>query len=156
MKWVWSLCQRLWGDIPDSYKIDGVNFDAESDNNIYEREQIRKRLLGEWLADVSAHRVDRECKMSKFNKCKDSHLNSIFSLLTANRLLDACRLAADSHDYRLAMLLAQTSGGSQIFRDMIRKQIKEWMASGVIKSRSFHLFLLRLYLRFLIHRQTST
>ena len=131
MKWVWSLCQRLWGDIPDCYKIDTASFD--SDNNVYEREQIRKRLLGEWLADVSGHRVERECKMSKFNKSKDNYLNSIFSMLTANRVLEACRLAADSHDYRLAMLLAQSSGGSGMFRDMIRKQIREWMASGVIR-----------------------
>ncbi len=131
MKWVWSLCERLWGDIPDSYKIDAASFDTESDSGLYEREQVRKRLLGEWLADVSAHRVERECKMSKFNKSKDNHLSSIFSMLTANRVLDACRLAADSRDYRLAMLLAQASGGSATFRDMVRKQIREWMTSGV-------------------------
>ena len=64
MKSVWSLCQNLWGDIPDSYKIDSIN---QTENN-YEIEQIRKRLLSEWLTEVSAHRVERQCKMYKFNK----------------------------------------------------------------------------------------
>jgi hypothetical protein len=64
MKSVWSLCQNLWGDIPDSYKIDSINPTISN----YEIEQIRKRLLSEWLTEVSAHRVERQCKMHKFNK----------------------------------------------------------------------------------------
>lgn len=63
-------------------------------------------------------------------KNKDSHLNSIFSLLTGNRLLEACKLAAECHDYRLAMLLAQSSGGNEKFRTMVKKQIDEWLNSG--------------------------
>lgn len=130
MKSVWSLCQNLWGDIPENYKINPTN---ESPKNNYENEQIRKRLLSEWLADVSAHRIERECKMYKFHKNKDNHMNSIFSMLTGNRLLDACKLATDCQDYRLALLLAQSSGGNETFRNMIKKQIKEWLISGTDK-----------------------
>lgn len=67
MKYVWSLCQNLWGDIPDAYKIDPNTLTCSD----YELEQIRKRLLSEWLADVSAHRVERQCKLHKFNKVKN-------------------------------------------------------------------------------------
>ena len=71
MKSVWSLCQNLWGDIPDNYKIERditQNNTSDMMMNDYEREQIRKRLLSEWLADVSAHRIERECKMYKYHK----------------------------------------------------------------------------------------
>jgi len=132
MKSVWTLCQNLWGDIPDTYKLDPASSPFDP-SNAYETQQIKKRLLGEWLADVSGHRVERECKMSKFNKNKENHLNSIFSLLSANRLLDACKLAADCKDYRLALLLAQSSGGNEAVRSMVKKQIKEWIISGTDK-----------------------
>lgn len=66
MKSVWSLCQNLWGDVPDNYKINPS--ESSSEENPYEMDQIRKRLLSEWLADVSAHRVERESKMFKLNK----------------------------------------------------------------------------------------
>lgn len=65
MKMVWSLCENLWGDIPDSFKpssCETVKLSA------YEVEQIRKRLLTEWLSDVSSHRVEKECKYLKYNK----------------------------------------------------------------------------------------
>ena len=67
MKSVWTLCQSLWGDIPEAYKIR----QSAASGVDYEREQTRKRLLSEWLAEVSGHRVDRECKMHKFNKVCD-------------------------------------------------------------------------------------
>jgi hypothetical protein len=64
MKSVWNLCQNLWGDIPDGLKSNPF----EKNICAYEFEQIRKRLLGEWLADTSSHRIDRECKLVRFNK----------------------------------------------------------------------------------------
>jgi hypothetical protein len=64
LKAVWTLCQNLWGDIPDGYKSNP----NESNISNHELEQIRKRLLSEWLAEMSAHRIEKECKMNKFNK----------------------------------------------------------------------------------------
>ena len=64
MKQVWSLCQNLWGDIPDSLKSNAFDKTVCA----YELEQIRKRLLGEWLADVCSNRIDRECKLVRFSK----------------------------------------------------------------------------------------
>ena len=74
-KMVWNLCQSLWGDVPDNYKTNP----NEASIGDYELEQIRKRLLSEWLADVSSHRIERECKMVKFNKVK--LLNNDFRLI---------------------------------------------------------------------------
>lgn len=65
MKMVWNLCENLWGDIPESLK---PNSKSESSINAYQVEQIRKRLLGEWLSEVSSQRVEKECKYMKFNK----------------------------------------------------------------------------------------
>lgn len=64
MKTILSLCSKLWGDIPDELKSSTY----DSSLNQYETEQIRKRLLSEWLAQVSSHRVEKECKMLKFSK----------------------------------------------------------------------------------------
>lgn len=55
----------------------------------------------------------------------------MFCLLTGNRLLEACKMASDNLDYRLALMMSQSSGGSKTFRDMITKQINEWLMSGV-------------------------
>ncbi len=66
-----------------------------------------------------------------FKKKKENHLDSMFCLLTGNRLLDACTIAADNQDYRLALLIAQSTGGNKTFRDMVNKQINEWLMSGV-------------------------
>ncbi len=62
---------------------------------------------------------------------KDNYLSSIFSLLTGNRLLEACNLAVENQDYRLALLLCQSSGGNDSVRAMIRKQLSEWQTSNV-------------------------
>ena len=132
-KMVWSLCQSLWGDIPDSFK-------SASSTTIsnYEIEQIRKRLLSEWLADSSSHRIDRECKLIKFNKEDQNYLQAIFSMLTGNRVIDACMSAVDQRDFRLALLLSQATshgfsggGGNDTLRGMLKKQLNEWSTSNV-------------------------
>ena len=122
---------------PDNYKI---NSSSSSISN-YELEQIRKRLLSKWLANVSSHRIDRECKLAKFNSSSTtttkkhentSYLNSIFSMLTGNRIIDACLFAIDNKDYRLALLLSQGGGGcgNDKIRQMIKNQLDEWSTSN--------------------------
>jgi nuclear pore complex protein Nup98-Nup96 len=58
-------------------------------------------------------------------------LNAVFSLLTGNRLLDACTTSVENRDFRLALLLSQSSGGNDTTRDMIRKQLNDWNSSNV-------------------------
>ena len=64
------------------------------------------------------------------NKNDDNYLNAIFSLLTGNRILDACNQAIENNDYRLALLLAQ-AGSNDMVRNIIKKQISDWLSSHV-------------------------
>jgi hypothetical protein len=150
---VWTLCQSLWGDIPDAFKansnthdlINGKKSDVSSSQ--YELEQMRKRLLSEWLSDVSSHRVERECRLIKFNGKTggNTYLQAIFSMLTVNRVMDACLTAVDNGDFRLALLLSQSThggggggGGNETVRRMIKKQLDEWSTSQVCqKNKKF-------------------
>ena len=79
---------------------------------------------------------------------KENYLSSIFSLMTANRLLDACQTAVDNNDFRLALLLSQSSGSNESVRAMLRKQLNEWFTSNV---RSFLSFFLSFFLSLSIH-----
>ena len=67
MKQVWSLCQSLWGDLPES----NIYNSKLDELNAYEVEQIRKRLLTEWLTDICSHRIEKENKQNKFSKVSD-------------------------------------------------------------------------------------
>ena len=64
-------------------------------------------------------------------KGKESYLSSIFSLMSGNRLIEACVLAAEHRDYRLALILAQSAGSNNAVRAMLKKQLKEWIISSV-------------------------
>ncbi|RNA23314.1 nuclear pore complex Nup98-Nup96 isoform X1 [Brachionus plicatilis] len=123
---VLNLCYKLWGDIPDELKSENSNLNMSQ----YEIEQIRKRLLSEWLTHVSSHRIEKECKSLKFNKNKENYLNAIFSYLSGNRLLDACNIAVENSDYRLALLISQSSGSNDTVRAIMKKQLKEWFESN--------------------------
>ncbi|CAF0852273.1 unnamed protein product [Brachionus calyciflorus] len=126
MRIILSLCSKLWGDIPDEVKSN--NYDSNMSQ--YETEQIRKRLLSEWLVQVSSHRIEKECKSLKFNKNKENYLSAIFSYLSGNRLLDACNVAIENSDYRLALLISQSSGSNDTVRTMMKKQLNEWFNSN--------------------------
>lgn len=75
MKMVWGLCENLWGDIPESLRSTQKSI---ANMSAYEIEQIRKRLLGEWLSEVSSQRVEKECKYMKFNKVSRLEKNSFY------------------------------------------------------------------------------
>jgi hypothetical protein len=62
MKAVWNLCHNLWGEVPDKYKSN------TGEMNNYELEQVRKRLLGDWLANICSHRIDKERKSASYAK----------------------------------------------------------------------------------------
>ena len=71
-------------------------------------------------------------------------MNAIYSLLTANRILDACLHATENHDYRLALLIAQ-AGSNDDVRKSLKKQINEWHSSETdryINNDRFKLYIL--------------
>lgn len=45
--------------------------------------------------------------------------------------MEACNLAIENMDFRLSLLISQSSGGNDLVRTMIRKQLKEWSNSDV-------------------------
>ena len=69
---------------------------------------------------------------------KDNYLSSVFNLLTGNRILDACQTAVENQDFRMALLLAQSSGGNFSMRQMINQQVADWFRSGVRTSYRFY------------------
>lgn len=76
---VWGLCENLWGDIPENLRPTQKPI---ANMSAYEIEQIRKRLLGDWLSEVSSQRVEKECKYMKFNKV--NRLEKVFFLFSIN------------------------------------------------------------------------
>lgn len=81
MKAVWNLCHNLWGEIPEKYKTNS------NEMNNYELEQIRKRLLGDWLANISAHRIDKERKSASYAKVSSRLILNAFCFLISEFLI---------------------------------------------------------------------
>ena len=55
---------------------------------------------------------------------------SIFSYLSGRNISEACTIAQESGDHRLALLMAQAAG-SQIPRHMLAQQLDGWAELGV-------------------------
>lgn len=117
---VWTLCAALWGRL-------AVELDPESEVEPavgYTNQLERRRSFSAWLAHSSAPRVEEEVqRFSSAQHC--SHVDAIFSYLTAHRIGEACKLAHKSGDHRLALLLSQ-AGGSQNSRELLSLQLLDW------------------------------
>ena len=58
------------------------------------------------------------------------HLQAILSSLTGKQIKEACQIAQDAGDHKLALLLSQAVG-SFMPRQIISKQLEEWIELGV-------------------------
>ena len=58
------------------------------------------------------------------------HLQAVLSYMSGRQISEACSLAQQSGDHRLAMLLAQASG-SNITRKMLARQLANWQEHKV-------------------------
>lgn len=58
------------------------------------------------------------------------HLPAVLSYLSGQQISEACCLAQESGDHRLALLLAQAVG-NQIPRQMIERELSDWAELGV-------------------------
>lgn len=65
-----------------------------------------------------------------FLKGKENAVDCVFSFLTSRRLEEAARLAFDTGDVRLSILIAQL-GGSEQTRTLFRQQMSQWRESKV-------------------------
>ncbi|XP_011505770.1 PREDICTED: nuclear pore complex protein Nup98-Nup96 [Ceratosolen solmsi marchali] len=119
---VLCLCESLWGKLTDSHHFD---------NNSHEIVMLRKDAFSEWLKLVTGKIVQREMATMETND------QIIFSLLSANKLKEACNEALKVGDHCLALLLSQLSGNLAT-RELIKQQIKLWQNTNVDRNLTTH------------------
>ncbi|XP_050416506.2 nuclear pore complex protein Nup98-Nup96 isoform X1 [Patella vulgata] len=133
MSMVFNLCVALWGNMP------GYQYHSE---DVYAIHQARREMLSQWLSNTGADKIYREVNESKFKT--NAHLEAIFSHLTGGQIAEACLLAQQSGDHRLALLLAQ-SAGSCISKQLLEQQLQDWKEVGAnefIKKMRLRLYIL--------------
>ncbi|ELW71834.1 Nuclear pore complex protein Nup98-Nup96 [Tupaia chinensis] len=110
----WTLCAALWGHL------------KELDNQLDEPSEYvqileRRRAFSRWLSHTASPQIEEEVSLTQ----KDSPVEAVFSYLTGNRISEACSLAQQSGDHRLALLLSQLVG-SQSVRELLTMQLVDW------------------------------
>lgn len=118
---VWQLCTALWGSLPD--------IDTDKNSECHDNVMVRRDAFSEWLKYVVENTHQDEIK--KINN--DDEL--ILSLLSANKLEEACELSRKIGDYTLALLISQISGYSSV-KELIKQTIGLWQATDVINNIS--------------------
>uniref|UniRef100_A0A452TLN4 Nuclear pore complex protein Nup98-Nup96 n=1 Tax=Ursus maritimus TaxID=29073 RepID=A0A452TLN4_URSMA len=110
----WTLCEALWGHLkePDSQP------DEPSE---YIQILERRRTFSRWLSHTAAPQIEEEVSLTR----KDRPVEAVFSYLTGKRISEACSLAQQSGDHRLALLLSQLVG-SQSVRELLTMQLVDW------------------------------
>ncbi|NXK46486.1 NUP98 protein, partial [Chauna torquata] len=110
----WTLCEAIWGNLKELE----ASLEEPSEYNLALE---RRRAFSRWLSETAAGRIDEEVSLSRH----DNHVEAVFSCLTGRRIGEACRLAQQSGDHRLALLLSQLAG-SQPIRDLLTMQLVDW------------------------------
>ncbi|XP_032457779.1 nuclear pore complex protein Nup98-Nup96 isoform X2 [Nasonia vitripennis] len=117
---VWKLCESLWGRSLDLENIS---------NSSHELAMQRKEALSDWLKSITAQIIQHDLAVNEKND------QIIFSLLSANQLEEACKLALENGDHCLALLLSQM-GGTLTVRELIKQQIELWHDTNVDENLS--------------------
>ncbi|XP_052793615.1 nuclear pore complex protein Nup98-Nup96-like [Mya arenaria] len=120
MGMVWDLCVALWGNLPE-FK------DLEVGKDSYLYHNARREAFSQWLADVSAGSISTEVQQNKYKE--NGQLVSVLSAMTGRQIVEACQLAQNAGNPRLALLLAQ-SISNYMPRQMISKQLEEYIELG--------------------------
>ncbi|XP_050188725.1 nuclear pore complex protein Nup98-Nup96 [Myiozetetes cayanensis] len=110
----WTLCEAVWG------RLQELEARLEEPSE-YVLALERRRAFSRWLAQTAAARIDHEVAVARHG----SHVEAVFSCLTGKRIGEACRLAQQAGDHRLALLLSQLAG-SQPVRDLLTMQLVDW------------------------------
>uniref|UniRef100_A0A8V5GP24 Nuclear pore complex protein Nup98-Nup96 n=1 Tax=Melopsittacus undulatus TaxID=13146 RepID=A0A8V5GP24_MELUD len=110
----WTLCEALWGQLKELEA-------SLEEPRPYVLALERRRAFSRWLSATAAARIDAEVAVSRHG----SPVEAVFSCLTGRRIGEACRLAQQSDDHRLALLLSQLAG-SQPVRDLLTMQLVDW------------------------------
>ncbi|NXB03607.1 NUP98 protein, partial [Cnemophilus loriae] len=110
----WTLCEAIWGNLKE------LEASLEEPSE-YVLALERRRAFSRWLSEMAAGRIEEEVSLSRHS----SHVEAVFSCLTGKRIGEACRLAQQAGDHRLALLLSQLAG-SQPVRDLLTLQLVDW------------------------------
>ena len=113
---VWDLVSALWGKLDD---------DTQS---LYEVHAARRASFSKWLSSVVDEDVQGEISAEKVRD--EGHLAVIFSLLSANKVREACKVARENKEVRLAFLISQVSGEYQL-KNYMRSQLCLWEERNV-------------------------
>ncbi|XP_036991657.2 nuclear pore complex protein Nup98-Nup96 isoform X4 [Artibeus jamaicensis] len=110
----WTLCEALWGCLKE--------LDSQLDEpSEYVQILERRRAFSRWLSHTAAPQIEEEVSLTR----KDNPVEAVFSYLTGKRISEACSLAQQSGDHRLALLLSQLVG-SQSVRELLTMQLVDW------------------------------
>ncbi|KAB1272949.1 Nuclear pore complex protein Nup98-Nup96, partial [Camelus dromedarius] len=110
----WTLCEALWGHLKE--------LDSQLDEpGEYIQILERRRAFSRWLSHTAAPQIEEEVSLTR----KDNPVEAVFSYLTGKRISEACSLAQQSGDHRLALLLSQLVG-SQSVRELLTMQLVDW------------------------------
>ncbi|XP_015116191.1 nuclear pore complex protein Nup98-Nup96 [Diachasma alloeum] len=118
---VWQLCVALWGKLP--------HIDPDTSPESHEYVMIRREAFGDWLKEVVESSVQNDISGTT------DESESILSLLSANKLEEACEWARKSGDYCLALLISQLGGTSSV-KELIKQTIALWQATDMLPNIS--------------------
>ncbi|XP_010143933.1 PREDICTED: nuclear pore complex protein Nup98-Nup96, partial [Buceros rhinoceros silvestris] len=110
----WTLCEAIWGNLKE------LEASLEEPNE-YTLALERRKAFSRWLSETAAARIEEEVSLSRHG----NPVEAVFSCLTGKRIGEACRLAQQAGDHRLALLLSQLVG-SQPVRDLLSMQLVDW------------------------------
>ncbi|XP_063162102.1 nuclear pore complex protein Nup98-Nup96 [Candoia aspera] len=130
---VWTLCEALWGRLKELE----VRLEEPSEYVVLLE---RRKAFSRWLSQTVAGRIQEEVSLSQ----NDNPAEAVFSYLTGKQIGNACRLAQQSGDHRLSLLLSQLAGSQEV-RELLALQLADWyqlQADSFIREERLHIFCL--------------
>ncbi|XP_032076064.1 nuclear pore complex protein Nup98-Nup96 isoform X2 [Thamnophis elegans] len=130
---VWRLCEALWGRLKE---LEGRLEEPREYGLLLER----RRAFSHWLSRTADERIQEEVSLRQ----NDSPAEAVFSYLTGKQIGNACRLAQQSGDLRLSLLLSQLVGSQEV-RELLALQLADWhqlQADGFIQDERLRIFCL--------------
>ncbi|XP_063041599.1 nuclear pore complex protein Nup98-Nup96 isoform X2 [Engraulis encrasicolus] len=116
---VWMLCKALWGRLSESG--DDLHMEQGGGAGSYKHQLERRQRFSEWLSSAAEIRISQEVG----GAAQGSSTETIFSYLTGYKISQACKLAQQSGDHRLSLLLSQAAG-LPFNQELLALQLTDW------------------------------
>lgn len=120
---VWSLLVTLWGYQEELEDV------ANDDHFAI---MLRRDLFSKWIEDTVTDKG-----LLNRTESQGNYLQNLLKLLTAHKVNEACDLAFNNGDMNLSLLLAQTGGGN-VVRALVAKQLQSWHETEADKFIDIH------------------